>query len=156
MISAEGKRLAGTFGLTVNAQNGVFFGAVGGYSVAVVENTSQRKYYITFPARPSQGAPDQAPGDFLHGFAAGRKLGWLWGTILAGLGRWVSLTLSGGLLWYMYMPEEFLGLPMVDPWVYSMIFNGVLIVLVTVVNLIVLGIFQSVPALRQKLLTKQN
>lgn len=70
MISAEGKRLAGTFGLTVNAQNGVFFGAVGGYSVAVVENTSQRKYYITFPARPSQGAPDQAPGDFLHGFAA--------------------------------------------------------------------------------------
>ena len=76
--------------------------------------------------------------------------------ILVGLGRWVSLTLSGGLLWYMYMPEEFLGLPMVDPWVYSMIFNGVLIVLVTVVNLIVLGIFQSVPALRQKLLTKQN
>lgn len=86
----------------------------------------------------------------------GKKLGWLWGTLLAGLGRWVSLTLSGGLLWYMYMPEEFLGLPMVDPWVYSMIFNGVLIVLVTVVNLIVLGIFQSVPALRQKLLTKQN
>ena len=70
---------------------------------------------------------------FLCGFAAGKKLGWLWGTILAGL-----------------------GLPMVDPWVYSMIFNGVLIVLVTVVNLIVLGIFQSVPALRQKLLTKQN
>ena len=93
---------------------------------------------------------------FLCGFAAGKKLGWLWGTLLAGLGRWVSLTLSGGLLWYMYMPEEFLGLPMVDPWVYSMIFNGVLIVLVTVVNLIVLGIFQSVPALRQKLLTKQN
>ena len=93
---------------------------------------------------------------FLCGFAAGKKLGWLWGTILAGLGRWVSLTLSGGLLWYMYMPEKFLGLPMVDPWVYSMIFNGVLIVLVTVVNLIVLGIFQSVPALRQKLLTKQN
>ena len=53
---------------------------------------------------------------FLCGFAAGKKLGWLWGTILAGLGRWVSLTLSGGLLWYMYMPEEFLGLPMVDPW----------------------------------------
>ena len=73
MISAEGKRLAGTFGLTVNAQNGVFFGTVGGYSVAVAENTSQQKYYITFPARPSQGAPDQAPGDFLHSFAAGRK-----------------------------------------------------------------------------------
>ena len=56
---------------------------------------------------------------------------------------------------YVYAGEIF-GTAMVDPWVYSMIFNGVLIVLVTVVNLIVLGIFQSVPALRQKLLTKQN
>ena len=46
---------------------------------------------------------------FVCGFAAGRKLGWLWGTILAGLGRWVSLTLSGALLWYEYMPETFLG-----------------------------------------------
>ncbi len=93
---------------------------------------------------------------FLCGFAAGKKLGWLWGTILGGFGRWVSLTLSGGLLWYMYMPEEFLGIPMVNPWVYSILLNGLLIVVVTVVNLIVLGVFQAAPPLRKSLMARQN
>lgn len=92
---------------------------------------------------------------FVCGFAAGRKLGWLWGTILAGLGRWVSLTLSGALLWYEYMPETFLGLPMVNPWVYSSLFNAVFIALVTVVNLVVLGVFQAIPPIRSRLMKKQ-
>ncbi len=92
---------------------------------------------------------------FLCGFGAGRKLGWLWGTILGSLGRWVSLTLSGGLLWYMYMPETFLGMPMVDPWIYSMLLNGVLVVVVMAVDLVALGIMQSVPALRSQVLAKQ-
>lgn len=92
---------------------------------------------------------------FVCGFAAGRKLGWLWGTILAGLGRWVSLTLSGALLWYEYMPETFLGLPMVNPWVYSALFNAVFIALVTVVNLVVLGVFQAIPPIRSRLMKKQ-
>ena len=93
---------------------------------------------------------------FLCGFGAGRKLGWLWGTILGSFGRWVSLTLSGGLLWYMYMPETFLGMPMVDPWIYSMLLNGVLVVVVMAVDLVVLGIMQSVPALRSQVLAKQT
>ena len=45
---------------------------------------------------------------FLCGFGAGKKFGWLWGTVLGSFGRWICLTLSGGLLWYMYMPETFL------------------------------------------------
>lgn len=93
---------------------------------------------------------------FLCGFGAGKKLGWLWGTILGSFGRWVSLTLSGGLLWYMYMPETFLGIPMVNPWVYSILLNGVLVVVVMAVDLVVLGIMQSVPALRRQVLAKQN
>lgn len=93
---------------------------------------------------------------FLCGFAAGKKLGWLWGTVLGSLGRWVSLTLSGGLIWYMYMPESFLGLPMVNPWVYSMLLNGVLVCAVMAVDLVVLGIFHAVPVLRRLVLAKQN
>ena len=42
---------------------------------------------------------------FLCGFGAGRKLGWLWGTLLGSFGRWVSLTLSGGAF---YFPVFFL------------------------------------------------
>lgn len=76
--------------------------------------------------------------------------------MLGSFGRWVSLTLSGGLLWYMYMPETFLGMPMVDPWVYSVLLNGVLVVVVMAVDLVVLGIMQSVPALRRQVLAKQT
>ena len=93
---------------------------------------------------------------FLCGFAAGKKLGWAWGTVLAGLGRWLSLTLSGALLWYMYMPESFLGLAMVNPWVYSALYNGVFILLVTVVNLVVLRLLQSSSTVRERILCKQN
>ena len=76
--------------------------------------------------------------------------------MLCSFWRWVSLTLSGGLLWYMYMPETFLGMPMVDPWVYSVLLNGVLVVVVMAVDLVVLGIMQSVPALRRQVLAKQT
>ena len=90
------------------------------------------------------------------GFGSGKKLGWLWGTILSSFGRWVSLTLSGGLLWYMYMPESFLGIPMVNPWVYSVLLNGVLVIAVMAVDLVALGIMQSIPALRRQVLAKQT
>lgn len=93
---------------------------------------------------------------FLCGFAAGKKLGWLWGTVLGNFGRWVSLTLSGGLLWYMCMPESFLGLPMVNPWVYSMLLNGILVAAVMVIDLVVLGIMQAIPPVRKLCFTKQS
>jgi len=92
---------------------------------------------------------------FPCGFAAGKKLGWLWGTLLAFPGRWLSLTLSGALLWYEYMPEEFLGLPMTNPWVYSALFNGVFCALVLAVSLIAMGLFQASPAIRKQIFTRQ-
>lgn len=93
---------------------------------------------------------------FLCGFAAGRKLGWLWGTVLGNLGRWVPMTLAGGLLWYMYMPETFLGLPMVNPWVYSALYNGALTVCVLAVDLAALGLMHTVPTLREQVFVRQN
>ena len=91
----------------------------------------------------------------LSGLAAGKKWGWLWGTVLGSFGRWVSLTLSGGLLWYMYMPEEFFGMAMTDPWVYSILLNGLLVGVVMLVDLVALGILQSVPMARTKLMARQ-
>lgn len=73
MISGLGKRLAGSFGFTCSGANNLFFGAIGGYRVVVTENAQQRRYYLAFPARPSAGAPEVVPGDFLKSFAAGRK-----------------------------------------------------------------------------------
>ena len=93
---------------------------------------------------------------FLCGFAATKKLGWLWGTVLGSFGRWISLTLSGGLLWYMYMPETFLGLPMVNPWVYSILYNAVVVGIVMIVDLVVLGIMQAISPLRKVVFAKQS
>lgn len=91
----------------------------------------------------------------LCGFAAGKRYGWIWGTVLGTFGRWVSLTLSGGLLWYMYMQETFLGMPMTDPWVYSMLLNGALCVVVMIVDLVALGLMEAHPYLRKKILVRQ-
>ncbi len=93
---------------------------------------------------------------FVCGFAAGKKLGWLWGTVLGTIGRCFSNTLAGALLWYMYMPETFLGLPMTNPWVYSLLYNGAVCGLCMVLDLVVLGVIQAVPAWRKQLLDRQN
>ena len=86
-------------------------------------------------------------------FAAGKKGGWSWGILLGTFGRFLSLLLSGGLLWYMYMPETFLGLPMVNPWVYSALYNGFLCTIVMLLDLIVLGLMRTNPKLRQQIFT---
>ena len=56
----------------------------------------------------------------------------------------------------MYMPEVFLGIPMKNPWIYSMLLNGVLVLAVMAVDLAVLGIMQSVPAVRQIVMSDQR
>ena len=91
----------------------------------------------------------------LCGFASGKKGGWVWGVMLGMFGRFVSLLFSGGLLWYMYMPESFLGLPMVNPWIYSALYNGLLCSVVLVLNLVVLGLMRTTPSLQQKLFARQ-
>ena len=92
----------------------------------------------------------------LAGFAAGKRWGWIWGTVLGTFGRWVALTVSGGLLWYMYMPESFLGMAMTDPWVYSMLLNGILCVVVMAVDLAAMGAMQASPYLRRQVFSRQN
>ncbi len=91
----------------------------------------------------------------LAGVGAGKKLGWIWGTVLGTFGRFVSLFLSGGLLWYMYMPETFLGLTMTNPWVYSALYNGVLCLVVMAVDLVAMGLMQASPNLRKTIFTSQ-
>lgn len=46
-------------------------------------------------------------------------------------------------------------MPMNNPWVYSMLLNGVLVLAVMAVDLAVLGIMQSVPVLRKIVMAKQ-
>ncbi len=75
----------------------------------------------------------------LAGLFKGMKLGFLPGTLLGVIARYISLTLSGVYVWEEYMPETFLGLSMTSPWVYSPIYNGIYMGLCLVLCLVALG-----------------
>lgn len=59
----------------------------------------------------------------LAGIFAGKKYGVLLGSLVGGLGRFASLTVTGAVVWGIYMPDEFLGLTMTNPWIYSVLYN---------------------------------
>ena len=46
------------------------------------------------------------------------------GSVVACLLRFAVHYVVGATVWAEYMPEVFLGLPMVNPWVYSALYNG--------------------------------
>ena len=61
------------------------------------------------------------------GFGAGlfskRKLGSIWGS-LAGISlQFLASYLVGVFVWGKWMPDEFLGLTMTSPWIYSFLYN---------------------------------
>ena len=45
--------------------------------------------------------------------------------IMAGLAQYAAFWLAGGLIWAEFMPDEFLNMPMTNPWYYSLLYNGV-------------------------------
>lgn len=74
----------------------------------------------------------------LAGLGKGRgTAGLVWGTLLGCFGRFLSLWVTGAVLWGVYMPEEFLGLPMSNEWVYSLLYQCVTLVPSAVVTLAV-------------------
>ena len=59
----------------------------------------------------------------LAGLCKRRKSGVFVGSIIGGLGRALSLFVTGATLWAEYMPETFLGLKMTSPWIYSALYQ---------------------------------
>ena len=48
--------------------------------------------------------------------------------IVGGVAQYIVHWLAGALIWAEWMPPEFLGMPMVNPWVYSLLYNGLYMV----------------------------
>lgn len=65
------------------------------------------------------------------------RFGIFYGTIAASVLRFAALTLSGVYVWSEYMPEEFLGMPMASPWIYSPIYNSIYVGANMVIALVV-------------------
>ena len=85
----------------------------------------------------------------LAGLGQGRGLpGLAVGTVLGCLGRFLSIWVTGATLWGEYMPEEFLGLPMTNEWVYSLLYNGIPIGASSAATLAVVLALAATPARR--------
>ncbi|MBR2132169.1 MAG: energy-coupled thiamine transporter ThiT [Oscillospiraceae bacterium] len=61
------------------------------------------------------------------GFGAGlfhkRKLGCIWGSLCGGTLQFITSYLVGVFVWGKWMPENFLGMTMTSPWIYSFLYN---------------------------------
>ena len=71
-------------------------------------------------------------GDFVVAYAVlgiaglfkGRKNGYYLGTVTACAARFAVHLTVGATVWAQYAPEEFFGLTMTSPWLYSALYNG--------------------------------
>lgn len=61
----------------------------------------------------------------LCGLFRGMPHGIYWGTIVGSFDRFVVNYVVGATVWGEWMPEEFLGMTMTSPWIYSALYNVV-------------------------------
>lgn len=59
----------------------------------------------------------------LAGLVKGKKSGVFIGSLIAGFARFLVHYVVGATIWAEYMPEEFFGLTMTSPWIYSLLYN---------------------------------
>ncbi len=87
---------------------------VGGHGIAIDWTTMIADYLIAFT---------------LVGFGAAlfKKNVYL-AALSGGSLRFIAHYVVGATVWGKWMPEEFLGLPMANPWIYSLIYNAVYMV----------------------------
>lgn len=74
------------------------------------------------------------------GLCKGKEKGIFWGTILGSVARFLVHLIVGATVWAMYMPDEFFGMTMTSPWIYSFLYNGFYMVIDMILCLVVFGI----------------
>lgn len=65
--------------------------------------------------------------------------GYYWGALAGGIARFLVAFIVGATVWAEYMPEEFFGMTMTSPWIYSALYNGSYIGLSLVLCLVIGG-----------------
>ena len=93
-------------------------------------------------------------GDFLVAYtvlcAAGlfqrTKGGFYWGTVVGCTLRFLVHYIVGATIWAAYMPEEFFGMTMTTPWLYSALYNGFYMVIDCILVLFVGFLLMQTPA----------
>ena len=65
----------------------------------------------------------------LAGLFSKTRGGFFWGTLVGSFARFLVAWVVGATIWGEYMPEQFFGMTMVSPWIYSLLYNGSYILL---------------------------
>ena len=76
----------------------------------------------------------------LAGFFRGKRWSVFAGTAVASVARFLVHYVVGATVWAEYMPEEFLGMTMTTPWLYSVLYNGAYMLPSMVLCLVVFGL----------------
>ena len=87
-------------------------------------------------------------GDYLVAFTVlgvaglfrGRESSIYLGTVAGSLARFLVHYVVGATIWAEYMPEEFFGMTMTTPWIYSLLYNSVYMFLDMVLCLLVFAL----------------
>ena len=77
------------------------------------------------------------------------------GTVAGGALMFLSFYLVGVFIWGKYMPEEFLGLTMTSPWIYSFLYNTISVGPNVVLTLILFALLHRVKPIRKQLLPEE-
>ena len=59
----------------------------------------------------------------LAGIVSRRRFGIITGTVIGGFARFLVHYVVGATIWAEYMPDEFFGMSMHSPWIYSCLYN---------------------------------
>ena len=77
------------------------------------------------------------------GLIKGKNNGIYWGSLLGTFLRFLVHYVTGATLWAEYMPDEFFGMTMTSPWIYSALYNGSFLLLSLIMVLVVIAILQK-------------
>ena len=77
------------------------------------------------------------------GLFRGQKYGVYAGTLCGGALRFLAHLAVGAIVWGQWMPDEFFGMTMTSPWIYSALYNGSFLLLSLVLTLVVVAILQK-------------
>ena len=90
-------------------------------------------YLIPFTLLGVCGAFRKIPGGIWLGPTAGSAL------------RFLSHYITGATVWAIYMPDEFFGMTMTSPWIYSLLYNGSYMLIDLILCLVVFALLVRSP-----------
>ena len=88
------------------------------------------------------------------GLFRGKKNAHLWGTLVGGCLQFLSSYLVGVFVWGKWMPDEFLGMTMTSPWIYSFLYNILWAAPNIVLTMVVFALLYQVKPMRRYILAQ--